>query len=380
MGEARDAKGSQADEAAVAAALVAELGLTSADHDLIAGMLRIGVTPEAIRESAAKGRVEDAVFDSILDPEREKRTISANEIASDGGLPVAEIEATLRGFGLALPGPDEDYFTAEEARAFRDLGPAGEFWPSDVRIQLARVYGQALERVARTELHLFRSRVERFLRDANPSTHDALAAVRQAFEFLLPLADPFLLGVHRRKIEQAMTQAAVREVEREAGGQVPGTVEVSLVFCDLRGFTSYSNRVGDGAAIEVLDRFARAVDENIGESGRLVKALGDGYMLAYPDPGPAVSGTLAIAAAMHDDEVPKLHAGLHHGQAVFRDGDYYGRSVNLAARLLGSAETSQLMATEVAARETAELPWRRQGVHALRGFSTPLELFSLDLE
>lgn len=358
--------------------LADELGLSADQHQLVADLLRMGVTANQIRDAAERGRLEEAIFEGALGPEREKRTVSATEIEANGGLPVPDIQATLRAFGVAAPHAAQPYFTPAEAEVFRELGRLEEVWPRDVRLEVSRVYGQSLGRIAQTELHLFRSRVEPRLREKTPGPLDSLNAVRQTFGELLPLADPLLLGVHRRKLEQEMAQAAVWEVETEAQELMPATVEVSLLFFDLRHFTSYANRNGDAAAIAVLDRLASAVDENLNEKGRLVKGLGDGYLLAYPDPGSAVASALAIAAAM-GPEKPSLHGGLHRGRAVFHEGDYYGRAVNLAARLLGRAKADELLATAAVARATPDLPWESRADEHLPGFTEPIENFALDL-
>ena len=202
--------------------------------------------------------------------------------------------------------------------------------------------------------------------------------MRQAFGWLLPLTDPLLVGVHRRKLEQELTQAAVWAVESEAEGLVPGSREVSVLFCDLCAFTAYADARGDAAALEVIERFGEAVDECRGEHGTFVKRLGDGYMLAYPKPPEAVTAMLRIAAAMRDVDGIEVHAGIHHGVAVFRDGDYFGRAVNLAARLLGSAGAGEIMASEDVARATAEYPWRHRGPTHLRGFAKPVDVYALE--
>ena len=359
--------------------LAEELRLTPEGYELVAGLLRFGATPEQIREAAAEGRLEEAVFDAVLDPERERRTVSAAEIEADGGLPAAEIQATLQGFGLTPPGAEDAYFTPEEAVVFRELGRLEEVWPPDVRQEVSRVYGQALGRIAQTELHLFRTRVEPLLREVTESPLDTVSAARQVFQWLLPLIDPMLVGVHRRKLEHEMTQAAVWEVESEAAGRVPGTVKVSLLFLDLRHFTSFANRYGDATAIEVVGRLGTAISENLGETGRLVKQLGDGCMLAYPDPEDAVAAALAIARAARDDAGPSLHAGLHHGRVVFRDGDYFGRGVNLAARLLSIAKDDELLATAGVVEESVGRDWESRGERTLLGFETPIEVYALDL-
>ncbi len=360
--------------------LARELGLNAEEHQLVAALLRLGVTAEQIRTTSEQGRLEGAIFEGVLDAERERRTVSAAQIEANGGLPASDIQEMLKSFGLAPPDPDEAYFTAEEAEAFRELGRLEDVWPAEVRLEIARVYGQALGRIAQTELHLFNTHVQARLKESAPNPLDTLSATRQAVAWLLPLVDPLLHAVHRRKLEHEITQAAAWEVESETEGlPVPGAVDVSLLFLDLRHFTSYANRQGDAKAIEVVGRLGSAVRSNLGERGRLVKELGDGYMLAYPDPDAAVAAALAIAAAKRDSRSPSLHGGLHHGSSLFRDGDYYGRAVNLAARLLSIAKDDQLVATARVAEAAPQRAWESLGEQTLLGFETPIELFSLSL-
>ena len=185
--------------------------------------------------------------------------------------------------------------------------------------------------------------------------------------------------MHRRKVEHELTQAVVWEVESEAEGPVPGSREVSLLFCDLTGFTTFADAYGDAAAIEVIERFSDRVDALRGERSRFVKRLGDGYMLAYPKPGEAVAAALRIGASMREVEDVGIHAGIHHGVAVFRDGDCFGRAVNLAARLLAAARNGEVLASHDVAASTPEHPWRHRGATRLRGFAEPLDVYALSL-
>ena len=348
-------------------------------RELAAGLMRLGVPGDRVRRAARHGRLEDAIFDEVLDPARSERTVSAGEVEARGGLTVAEIREMMRAYGLPAPDPHEPILSPEEADAFTELGQLNELWPPEVRQEVTRVYGRALTRIAQTEVHLFRSRVEPRLREITDNPLEGLAAIRQALVHLLPLIDPLLVGFHRRKLEQELTQAAVWEVESEAAGLLPGSREVSLLFLDLAGFTAYSNVHGDAAAIELIERFADAVDRHRGEHGRFVKRLGDGYMLAYPQPAEAVAAAMDVAVTLERSGRIAVHAGLHHGVAVFRDGDYFGRAVNLAARLLEFAQPSELLATEDVVTAAGDYPWQHRGARSLRGFSEPLQVYALHL-
>jgi adenylate cyclase len=360
-------------------ALAKKIGAAPSSAGVIGELLGLGVSEEAVRRAHARGRVEDAIFEAVLDPARSERTVSAAEIESRGGLRVAESQLVALNFGLRAPDPAEPYFTPEEAAVLERFGELREIWPPEVYLQVVRVYGQALAHIARTEVHVFRLYVEHKLRAAGGGALPALPAVHEAFGQLLPLADPMLLGIHRRRVEHEVAQAAVREAElRTPEGVLPGAVEVSLVFCDLKDFTAYADARGDALALEAIEGFAAIVTAELGEAGHVLKALGDGYMLSYPEPGPAVGACARIIERMRSDDTPSAHASVHHGVALYREGDYFGNVVNLAARLLGLAGRGELVASGAVAQATEGLfDWEHLGGRRIRGLSEPVEAYRL---
>jgi adenylate cyclase len=371
----------QGPEAAEAQALSLELGAPPELEEAIGMLLKLGVSAQAIKEAYARGSIEDAIFEPVLDPAREERTVSPREIEGQGGLSTAETQVMTLNFGLRAPEPDEPYFTPEEGRALMRIGELREIWPPDVYLRVARVYGQALARVAEIEMEAFRHDVVPQLRAASGGSLPALPAIHEAFGQLLPLADPLILGVHRRRIELETAQAAVREAERHsASGVLPGAVDVTLAFCDLKDFTAYAEARGDAVALTAIEQFATAVAGELGEHGYVVKALGDGYMLSFPNPGEAVRACVRTIERMHRHRTLGVHASVHHGVALYRDGDYFGRTVNLAARLLGLAGNDELVASEAVVLATrGEFDWQPGGLQRLRGVGEPVEISRLSI-
>ena len=129
--------------------------------------------------------------------------------------------AVMQAFGLPTPAPDEAYFTPREADALIEIGRIGDLWPEEVMIQVSRVYGRLLARIAQTEIQLFRLHVERRLLAEGEDPLAALRRVQDAFARLLPISEPILVGVHRRWVEHELAQAAVREAETEATTAAP---------------------------------------------------------------------------------------------------------------------------------------------------------------
>jgi adenylate cyclase len=247
-------------------------------------------------------------------------------------------------------------------------------------LQLWRVYGRLLARIAQTEVQLFRTYIEPGLSAGASGPLDGLRAVQTAVARLLPVADLLVTGVHRRWIEHELLQAAVVRAEAEVGDrQLPGAVDVTILFCDLKDFTAYADRAGDAAAVEAIDQLTDIVMHQRGEHFRLMKALGDGFMLCYPRPHDAVAAGASTVAAMAETDGPGVHASVHRGIAIAREGDYFGSAVNLAARLLGAAGRHELVATKPVVDATSDtFAWVTAGTLHIRGVSDPVEAFRLD--
>lgn len=157
---------------------------------------------------------------------------------------------------------------------------------------------------------------------------------------------------------------------------------MTFAFVDLAGFTALTEVHGDADAVALIERFEQLTRESLGVHDRLVKTIGDAVMLAFPTTGAALSGVGALAqACAAEPAFPLPRAGLHHGGAIERDGDYFGGTVNLAARVAGQAHGGQVIATQAVA-DTArqrEIHVVDLGAFDLRNLTAPVELFELDL-
>ncbi len=166
--------------------------------------------------------------------------------------------------------------------------------------------------------------------------------------------------------------------------QVRGEASVSGVtatfgFVDLAGFTALTEAHGDAEAVVMLDRFESTARYSLCDGGRLVKTIGDAIMLAFDEPAAAVTSVVALFGALQSTDLPVARCGLHHGAAVERNGDYFGASVNLAARIAGQAHGGQVLVTLAVAGEAqaAGLSVVELGCFDLRNIAEPVELFEL---
>jgi adenylate cyclase len=170
-------------------------------------------------------------------------------------------------------------------------------------------------------------------------------------------------------------------VVTDAGGAQ--RVERTIAFVDLAGFTALTEAHGDTTALDLVDAFVGAARESVEAAGaELVKTIGDAVMLAAADPGSGLVAVRSVFEACYEiDAFPDPRGGLHHGPVLSRAGDYFGATVNLAARVAGRAGTGEVLGTErvAAAAQTMGVETVDLGAHALRNVADPVPLWAIEL-
>jgi adenylate cyclase len=135
--------------------------------------------------------------------------------------------------------------------------------------------------------------------------------------------------------------------------QQGSTNRLAVVFTDLEGFTRFTAKQGDEAARSLLAEHHRFVGPIVrSRGGKVVKRLGDGLMLSFPEPDAAVHCSLDLV------DVPaelRLRAGVHTGEAVVTADDMIGHDVNIAARVAADAQGGQVLATVRVREEVGDL-------------------------
>jgi adenylate cyclase len=151
----------------------------------------------------------------------------------------------------------------------------------------------------------------------------------------------------------------------------------TFLFADLVGFTALAETEGDDRALEAVLALQRRVHELLDEhSAEQVKAIGDGLMLRCRDPKAAVRlGLRVVEELAAETSVPPVRIGIHTGPALPREGDWYGRTVNVAARLCAVAPGGEVMVSETTREATGEITgveWGKRELHWLRNVSEPV--------
>jgi adenylate cyclase len=247
--------------------------------------------------------------------ERGDRTHTLDDAAASVGLEPERARRLWRASGLADLG---EVATDEDVEALRSLGAALDAGlPEDALVQILRVYGEALGRVAEAETRLFHVYVHKRLQQQGLTGAELVEQTEAVSAPLQELVEPTVVYFHAKAWDRAMHDDLVTHLAEEAGlwptidatGQVPAAV----AFIDLSGFTSLTSAMGDLAAAQVVDRFAAIVRDIVRESlGQVVKQIGDGFMLLFPDAPSAVRCGLVLERRVGDEpQFPSARLGIH---------------------------------------------------------------------
>jgi adenylate cyclase len=349
----------------------------AAQARVVARMRERGYSLEDLRDAGREGRLAFG-FTEELFSEDEGR-ISVAMIADETGLEAELIERIL--VILGTPKGRQRNLTAEDAAALRHCArvlAAG--LPLVAFLQLVRVYVQSMRRIAEAEIRLFHLYVhEPLIRDGVPELEMA-AEMGDLAADVLPLAAPLTEYLHNRYLRYYVEQDVVGHMESEASADTAeielGQVKITLCFIDLTGFTRYTEEEGDMEALDVVENFVAGVESTLPREATIVKTIGDEVMVVSPDAASLTEWAVDFLARF--DQRPQPRVGIHSGDAVYRDGDYFGSQVNLAHRVVNRALAGEVLVTDRVAEAIEgrdRLALEPIGSVSLKGFPVPTELF-----
>jgi adenylate cyclase len=135
-----------------------------------------------------------------------------------------------------------------------------------------------------------------------------------------------------------------------------------------------TEELGDAEAAGVVERFIERVESSLPADARIIKTIGDEVMVIASDVEALTRWAVAFQAA--EDQRPRPRIGVHAGDVVYRDGDYYGREVNQAARVVARAAAGEVLVTRAVAEAVGgAVALELIGEVKLKGFTDPTELF-----
>jgi adenylate cyclase len=321
----------------------------------VSALLEGGFTREQVEWAVSEGHLNlDRVDEyQLLEPgPRSSRTFA--EFVATAGPGAEKLPAIYSALGLPQPDPNEPITTDEEDRLKQFLDGWRLAPGEDTMFRAARLIAEGTrmaiqgwvdligEQVAApARQRLYRGEIGRFPEE-----------VRGVFATLLNLEPRMMVWLSQRYNEQRSVEGIVEGFEEffARRGLRPSsrpTAPPAVVFVDLSGYTRLTEEHGD----EVAVRFSSTLQEEAeaaatANDGRLVKLLGDGAMLRFPDAGRGLDAALGLIRTLSAGGNLTAHAGVNAGPLIERDLDLFGRTVNLASRLAEAAGPGEVLVTE----------------------------------
>ena len=330
-----------------------------------------GHSLDEIRERHARGAAGVRLRGGDVPADRGGRSL--DEAAEATGLEPALIERFWTSLGL--PAQTLETLTDEDVQALQYAASVlSSGFPLVAFLQIARVYGQALAQIADAEVRLFHIYVhEPLMREGVPGVEMAEEMEHLARD-LLPLTSPLMDFVHQRFLQHYIEQDVVGHMEIELEGDL-GRLRVAIAFCDLAGYTRYTEEEGEEEALSFVERFVEAVIDTLPDDARVIKTIGDEVMIVGQDVQALTDWAVGFQHLFVERPEPRI--GIHYGATLYRDGDYFGREVNLASRVVARARGGEVVVTDAVVERVAEsehLVFEGVGQVKLKGFDEPRQL------
>jgi adenylate cyclase len=344
---------------------------------VIARLRTRGHTLEEIKRAGEHGQLAPGPLEDLLRGSDGRYTL--REVARKSGLQAGLVERLLTAMGFTRAA--EELLSEEDLEMMRYVAAmlnAG--LPSVAFLQLARVYGQALAQIADAEVRLVHLYVhEPLMRDGVPSVQMA-EEMEELVRELIPFVVPLMSYVHNRYLAHFVEQDVIGHMEAELAhsSSAEGRLRVAIAFADLAGYARLTVERGDEEALQAVERFIEAVEQTLPHDARVIKTLGDEVMVVATDPAALTDWAVTLQGQV-DREQPPPRIGIHYGEALYRDGDYYGREINQAARVVARAGGGEVLVTRPVvdmASGVDGVRFERIGEVALKGFTEPTELFT----
>ncbi len=343
---------------------------------VVAKMRERGHALSEIRDATEQGRLAFGFLDDLFAPDQHR--ITREQAARETGLPPGLIERVLGGMGISSTQDagvsDDELALLRYAAAALESG-----FPLVALLQLVRVYGQAMAQVADAEVRLFHLYVhEPLMRSGSTGVETAeqmLALSRQ----VLPLAEPALGQLHQRYLQHFVEQDVVghMEADLDTGAIDLGRMRVAIAFADLAGYTRLTEEEGELTALDAVERFLDSVELTLPGDARTIKTVGDEAMIIGSDPGALTDWAVAFQGRQRERPWPRI--AIHYGVALYRDGDYYGRDINIASRVAARSAGREVLVTrpvvDYITPPAPRLEFQRIGEVRLKGFADSTEVF-----
>jgi adenylate cyclase len=332
-----------------------------------------GHSLEEIRRATAEGRLAFGYVEELFPAP--DRTYTLREASREIGLDPKLIERIITGLGVSVA--QTESLSDDDLQLLRYIAAVLEAGlPEVAMMQLVRVYGQALAQVADAEVRLFHLYVHEPLMRSRATGLEMAEEMGDLARQLLPLSSPVMDQVHQRYLQHFVEQDVVGHMEVDLDGAAVelGRLRVAIAFADLAGYTRLTEEEGELEAFDAVERFVDAVEVTLPDEARVIKTIGDEVMVVGSDPATLIDWAVGFQRLHAERPLPRI--GIHYGQALYRDGDYYGRDVNIASRVAARSGGGEVLVTRpVVENAGTHLEFEPIGEVKLKGFKEPTEMF-----
>ena len=312
-------------------------------------------------EGVAAGIQSGALSLSFLDATSYERFAALaaetfQQVADRTGIPLELLMVVREAIGMAQPSPDDRLREDEMAIVpFVEL-QLDEGFRAPAIERLLRVQGDGTRRITEQEGAWWNSEViEPAVAAGNGPEEIANADLADR---IAPLSEQALLAMYHAQQARAWTANIIEAFEvmmAKAGIHSRLERQPAICFLDISGYTRLTQERGDDAAADLSTTVARLVQRSsVHHGGKPIKWLGDGVMFYFGDPGPGVRAALEMVDGLAAAGLPPAHVGLHAGPVLFQEGDYFGQTVNLSARIADYARQGEVLVSQAVADASNE--------------------------
>lgn len=347
---------------------------------LVQTLERAGVPLDGIAATMRAGELSLAFMDQpFYERFAPLSSVTFRELA-ERGIPLDLLMVVREAIGFGQPQP-EDRMREDELR----IAPVIERMLATgsrpaVLERLLRVWGESMRRIGEMEGDWWHTEMEMPLLKSGLGESEMMEASHRLSTELASLMERAVVEIYHAHHEHAATKNMSEDVERtlvKAGVHSRLDRPPAICFLDISGYTRLTEQRGDEAAAELAERLSRIVQRtSMQHDGKPVKWLGDGVMFYFREPGPGVLAALEMVEGVANVGLPPAHVGLHSGPVLFQEGDYFGRTVNVSARIADYARPGEVVVSQevVDAADPSAITFIEIGPVELKGISGALRL------
>jgi class 3 adenylate cyclase len=304
------------------------------------------------------------------------------ELGETSGVPVELLTVIREAMGYAPPTAG-DRMREDEMAVLPLISLQYEygFRPAAIERSL-RVIGESMRRVAETESDWWREEVMMPLIRAGEGPDVVSKVSKELSPPMAKAGDQAIVAIYHGQQANAWIRNILEGLEsalQSAGLHEPPDRVPAICFLDLTGYTRLTEERGDEAAADLARSLSTMVQQrSMRHGGKAIKWLGDGVMFHFPEPGRGVVAALDMVKAAPDLGVASAHVGLHAGPVLFQEGDYFGRTVNIASRIADYARPGEVVVSQevVEATDDPSVRFTEIGPVELKGVAGPMRLHS----